>query len=164
MKTKHIAEIGMFLALAFIFSYVESLIPVSLAVPGIKLGLSNLVVMVGLYRFSARTTFGIAMIRIVLVGLTFGNLSSMMYGMAGGILSFLVMFFLKKTKKFSVYGVSMAGGVFHNIGQILVACLILQTKILLYYLPFLLVAGVLAGMAVGFASGLVLKHLPCPES
>lgn len=164
METKKVAEMGMFIALAFILSYIESLIPVSFGVPGIKLGLSNLVVMVVLYRFSARTAFGVALVRILLAGLTFGNLSSMMYSMAGGLLSFLVMVLLKKTKKFSVYGVSMAGGVSHNVGQIVMACFVLQTHLLVYYLPFLLVAGVVAGTAIGFVSGMLLKRLPGPES
>lgn len=160
MRTKKIAEMGMFVALAFILSYVESLFPISLGIPGIKLGLSNLVVMVALYRFSAGTAFGIALLRILLVGLTFGNLSAMLYSMAGGLFSFAVMVLLKKGKKFSVYGVGMAGGVSHNVGQIVVACLALRTKLLVYYLPFLLVAGAAAGMAVGFASGLLLRRLP----
>lgn len=160
METKKIAEMGMFIALAFILSYIESLIPISFGIPGIKLGLSNLVVMVVLYRFTVPSAFGVAMIRILLAGLTFGNLSSMMYSMAGGLLSFLVMVLLKKSKKFSVYGVSMAGGVSHNVGQIVLACFILQTGMLVFYLPFLLVAGVAAGMAIGFVSGLLLKRLP----
>ena len=163
MKTKKIAEMGMFIALAFILSYIESLIPVSLGIPGIKPGLSNLVVMTALYRFSSRTAFGVALVRILLTGLTFGNLSSMMYSMAGGLLSFGVMALLKKSKKFSVYGVSMAGGVSHNVGQLVMACFLLQTKLLVYYLPFLLIAGAAAGIAVGFLSGLLLKRLPGPD-
>lgn len=160
MRTKKIAEMGMFVALAFILSYVESLLPVTAGIPGMKLGLSNLVVMVALYRLSVRTAFGIALLRILLVGFTFGNLSGMIYSMAGGFFSFAVMALLKKTGKFSVYGVSMAGGVSHNVGQIAVACIVLRTKMLVYYMPFLLVSGVAAGMAVGFVSGLVLRRLP----
>lgn len=158
MHAKKVAQVGMYVALAFVLSYLESLFPLSFAVPGIKLGLSNLVVMMGLYRFSVQTTFGIAIVRILLVGFTFGNLSSMIYSLAGGMFSFLVMVFLKKTNKFSVYGVSMAGGVCHNIGQIAVASIILQTGLLVYYLPFLLVAGTVTGLLIGYVSGLLLKR------
>lgn len=159
MKTKKIAGIGMMIALAFVLSYIESLIPFSFGIPGIKLGLSNLVVMVSLYQFSTKTAFGISVVRILLAGLTFGSLYSMLYSLAGGLFSFVIMALLKKTKCFSVYGVSMAGGICHNIGQIAVASLILQTGLLVYYLPFLLVSGILAGMAIGFVSGLMIQRV-----
>lgn len=159
MKTKKIAGIGMMIALAFVLSYIESLIPFSFGIPGIKLGLSNLVVMVSLYQFSTKTAFGISVVRILLAGLTFGSLYSMLYSLAGGLFSFVIMALLKKTKRFSVYGVSMAGGICHNIGQIAVASLILQTGLLVYYLPFLLVSGILAGMAIGFVSGLMIQRV-----
>lgn len=159
MKTKKIAGIGMMIALAFVLSYIESLIPFSFGIPGIKLGLSNLVVMVSLYQFSTKTAFGISVVRILLAGLTFGSLYSMLYSLAGGLFSFVIMALLKKTKRFSVYGVSMAGGICHNIGQIAVASLILQTGLLVYYLPFLLVSGILAGMAIGFVSGLIIQRV-----
>ena len=99
------------------------------------------------------------MVRIFLVGLTFGNLAAMLYSLAGGLLSFGVMALLKKSGKFSVYGVSLAGGVAHNIGQILVACLVLRTSLLLYYLPFLLVSGVTAGLLIGILGGMILRRL-----
>lgn len=159
METKKIAGIGMMIALAFVLSYIESLIPFSFGIPGIKLGLSNLVVMVSLYQFSTKTAFGVSVVRILLAGLTFGSLYSMLYSLAGGLFSFVIMALLKKTKRFSVYGVSMAGGICHNIGQIAVASLVLQTGLLVYYLPFLLVAGILAGMAIGFVSGLMIQRV-----
>ncbi len=159
METKKITGIGMMIALAFVLAYVESLLPISFGIPGVKIGLSNLVIMVCLYQYSAKITFGVAIVRILLVGITFGNLYSMLYSLAGGMFSFLVMFLLKKTKRFSIYGVSMAGGVCHNIGQILVASLVLQTKLLVYYLPFLLASGVLSGIAIGLVSGLLVKRL-----
>lgn len=150
----------MLVATAFILSYLESLLPVFFGIPGIKPGLSNLVVMIALYRDSTKTAVGIALVRILLAGLTFGNLSSMMYSLAGGILSLLVMIVLKRTERFSIYGVSMAGGVCHNIGQILLAGWLLQTSLLIYYLPFLLVAGTVAGLVVGFISARLLERLP----
>lgn len=160
MKIQKITRMGMFVAVAFVLSYIESLLPISLGIPGIKIGLSNIVVVLCLYEASLKQTFGIAAVRIVLSGLTFGNLSMMMYSLAGGMLSFLVMALLRRTKKFSVYGVSIAGGVCHNIGQVAVAVLILQQKgILLYYLPFLLAAGCIAGACIGFVAALLVKRL-----
>lgn len=159
MKTKKVAMIGMLIAVAFVLGYVESLLPISLGIPGIKLGLSNMVVVVCLYHLKDRETFGIAMVRILLSGLTFGSLYTLLYSFAGGILSFFIMVLLKKSKKFSIYGVSVAGGVFHNIGQILVAVCVLQTKLLFYYLPFLLVAGMVAGIAIGIVAGLLTKRM-----
>lgn len=159
METKKIAGIGMMIALAFVLAYVESLLPLSFGIPGVKIGLSNLVVMVCLYRYSTKDTFGVSLVRIILVGITFGNLYSMLYSLAGGMFSFLIMLLLKKTNRFSVYGVSMAGGVCHNMGQIVVASLVLKTKLLVYYVPFLLISGVLSGIAIGLVSGLLIKHL-----
>ncbi len=159
MGTKKTAQVGMLVAAAFVLGYVESLLPISFGIPGIKLGLSNIVVLLCLYEGTAKEAFGIALVRIVLTGLTFGNFSTMAYSLAGGIFSFLVMFLLKKSNVFSVYGVSIAGGVSHNIGQIAVAVLVLQTGLLMYYLPFLLVAGCVAGACIGFVGGIIVKRL-----
>lgn len=159
MGTKKTAQVGMLVAAAFVLGYVESLLPISFGIPGIKLGLSNIVVLLCLYEGTAKEAFGIALVRIVLTGLTFGNFSTMAYSLAGGIFSFLVMFLLKKSNVFSVYGVSIAGGVSHNIGQIAVAVLVLQTGLLMYYLPFLLVAGCVAGACIGFVMGILVKRL-----
>lgn len=159
MNTKNIAKIGMMVAVAFVLSYIESMLPLNFGVPGIKAGFSNIVVIFSLFSFSPLTTFGIAIVRIILCGLTFSSLSGMLYSLAGGILSFLVMLLLKKTQKFSIYGISVAGGVSHNIGQIFVAMAVLQNKMVLYYLPFLLIAGVVAGMIVGIIGAILVKRL-----
>jgi len=159
MDTKKIAKIGMMVAVAFVLSYIEAMLPLDIGIPGVKAGFSNIVVVFSLFCSSPLTAFGIAVVRIVLCGLTFGSLASMMYSFAGGILSFIVMLALKKTGKFSVYGVSVAGGVFHNTGQILVAMAVLKSSLLLYYLPFLLVAGVAAGIIVGILAGILVKRL-----
>ena len=121
MKTKKIANLGLLIALAFVFSYIEFLIPVNIGVPGAKLGLANLVIIVAIYTLNERDAFVLSMIRIVLVGFTFANLASMLYSLAGGILSFIAMVIAKKTQKLSITGVSVLGGVFHNIGQIIMA-------------------------------------------
>ena len=159
MNTKKTAQIGMFVAVAFVLGYVESLLPISFGIPGIKLGLSNIVVLLCLYEGTVKEAFGIAIVRIVLSGFTFGSLSMMMYGRAGGMLSFLGMLLLKKSNRFSIYGVSVAGGVSHNIGQILVAMFVLQTGMIMYYLPFLLAAGSVAGICIGFVGGILAKRL-----
>lgn len=160
MKTRKIAWMGMMVAVAFVLSYVEAMLPISFGIPGIKLGLSNIVVMLCLYECSVKQTFGVAVIRIILTGLTFGNLSMMLYSLAGGMLSLFVMVLLKKCDGFSVYGVSIAGGVCHNVGQILIAVVILQQKgFLLYYLPFLLVAGCVSGACIGMIAAILNKRL-----
>ncbi len=157
---KKIAFYGLLIALAFVLSYIESLIPVFVAIPGAKLGLTNLVVLVALERFGKKDAFIINMIRILLVGFTFGNTFSLLYSFAGGILSFLIMILLKKTKKFSLVGISVSGGVGHNMGQIIVAAFVLESGALIYYLPFLLVIGTIAGVIVGIISSEILKRLP----
>ena len=158
LDTKKIAKMGMLVAVAFVLSYIEAMLPLNLGVPGIKAGLSNIVTVFSLYYFSPGMALGIAITRIVLCGLTFGSMPGLLYSLAGGILSFTVMVILKKTGKFSVYGVSVAGGVFHNIGQILVAVAVLQNKMVAYYLPFLLVAGVIAGVVVGILAAVLIKR------
>lgn len=158
MDNKNVAKIGMLVAVAFVLSYIESMLPLNFGVPGIKAGLSNIVVLFSIFNFNPLTAFGIAIVRIVLCGITFGSLSGMLYSLSGGILSFVVMLLLKKTKKFSVYGVSVAGGVSHNIGQIIVAMLVLNNRLIMYYLPFLLIAGVVAGVATGMLGGILIKR------
>lgn len=147
---KKIARMGILVALAMIFSYVEVLIPISIGVPGMKLGLANLVIVIGLYLLNAGEVFLISFVRILLVSMLFGNAAAMAYSLAGGILSFLVMTILSKTKtEFSIVGVSVLGAVFHNIGQIGMAFLLLSSTAIFYYLPVLLFVGVLTGMVIG---------------
>lgn len=159
MKTKKIAYLGLLIALAFVFSYIEFLIPVNIGVPGAKLGLANLVIIVALYTLNEKDAFVLSMIRIVLVGFTFANLASMLYSLAGGILSFGAMVIAKKTQKLSITGVSVLGGVFHNIGQIIMAIWVVKTASLVYYLPVLMVSGIVAGVAIGVLGGMVTKRI-----
>ena len=126
MRTK-VAYFGVFTALALIFSYVESLIPFHIGIPGVKLGLANLIVVVALYKMGTEEAYALSVARIVLSGFLFANLFSIIYSLAGGMLSLTVMVFLKKKGWFSVYGVSLAGGVMHNVGQLLTAMLIVET-------------------------------------
>lgn len=150
---------GMFVALAMIFSYVEVLIPINFGIPGMKLGLANLVVVVTLYALGAKLAFAVSLIRIMLVAMTFGNLSAMLYSMAGGILSFAGMALLKKLPNLSVIGVSIAGGVLHNVGQLIVAMAVVENIHLMGYLPPLMIAGILTGMAIGAVSLQVIPRV-----
>ncbi len=157
-KVNNIALFGMMTALAFVLSFLETLIPFNFGVPGIKLGLANLVVVAALYTMKPTQAFAIALIRIILAGLTFGNFYSLVYSLAGGLLSFAVMLIMKKTK-LSVMGVSMLGGVCHNIGQIIAAAVILGTARLVYYLPVLLISGLVTGFLIGLVSGILISRL-----
>ena len=159
MKTKRIACLGLFIALAFVLSYVEFLLPLNIGIPGAKVGLANLVVMVALYTLGKKDAALLSFVRVVLVGLTFGNLAMMLYSLAGAVLSFLVMLIAKRTKLFSITGVSVLGGVFHNVGQIIVAMLVLETGSLLYYLPFLIVIGTISGVVIGLLSGMITARV-----
>ncbi len=153
---KKTAYLGMLTALAFVFSYIEYLLPINLGVPGVKLGLANLVIIVALYTINMRWAFTLSAVRILLAGLTFGNPASMIYSLAGGMLSLAIMILAKKSKLFSVTGVSILGGVFHNIGQIGVAVLVVETAGLLYYLPVLILSGTIAGVLIGILSSIVI--------
>ncbi|MCM1114030.1 MAG: Gx transporter family protein [Clostridium sp.] len=157
-KIKNVALFGMMVALAFTFSYMESLIPFNFGIPGVKLGLANLVVVVALYTMKPYEALFIAVVRIFLAGLTFGNAYSIAYSLCGGLLSFLVMWLVKKTK-LSIIGVSMMGGICHNIGQIIVAAIIMETSQIAYYLSVLLVAGLITGLLLGVVSKLIVDRL-----
>lgn len=158
MKTK-VAYFGVFTALALIFSYVETLIPIHLGIPGVKLGLANLIIVITLYKMGVKEAYILSVVRVVLAGFIFGNMFSILYSMAGGLLSLTVMIFLKKTDKFSIMGISTAGGVFHNIGQLIMAAIVLESLSITYYLPVLLISGVLTGFLIGFIANEMLKRL-----
>lgn len=153
------AYFGVFTALALIFSYVETLIPIQFGIPGAKLGLANLVIVIVLYKTDWKEALLLSVVRIVLSGFIFGNLFSIIYSLAGGILSLAVMAAIRKDKGFSVIGVSMAGGVCHNIGQLIVAMIVVQTYQVGYYLPVLLIVGLATGTLIGVISSGVLKRL-----
>ncbi len=158
MKNR-VAYFGVFTALALMFSYIETMIPIQFGVPGIKLGLANIMIVIMLYKSSAKEALLLSIVRIMLSGFLFGNLSSILYSIAGGVLSLGIMTLLKKQGGFSVIGVSVAGGVSHNVGQLIVAMLVVETYQVGYYFPVLLVAGVLTGLGIGVASQEVLKRI-----
>ena len=156
------AELGLFLALALILSYVESLIPFSFGIPGIKLGLPNLIVLLLLYDEmgnGAQEALLVNGLRIVLSGVLFSNLYAILYALAGALFSFMAMLLGKRIGCLSMVGVSILGGVFHNIGQILVAMLVVETFAVAYYAPFLIVAGTVTGAVLGFVGMELLPYL-----
>lgn len=159
MKASRIARYGLLTALALVLSYLESLVP-PIGVPGVKLGLPNLAIVFALYRLGFKDACVISLIRVVLVALLFGNGAALAYSAAGAVLSLAVMGLLWKTGKFSSVGVSVAGGVAHNAGQILVAMAMLETSRLAWYLPVLWISGVIAGVLVGIVSGVLVRRVP----
>ena len=160
-KPKTIAFVGVCTALAMVLSYVELLIPPLFpSVPGIKMGLPNIIIVFLLYRRGPATAFAVSLIRIALVSMLFANAMSFMYSLAGGILSLLVMIILRRLNFLSTVGVSVAGGVFHNIGQILMAMLLLETAELGYYLVVLIVAGTISGILIGLCGAALIKRAP----
>ena len=143
MKNR-VAYFGVFTALALIFSYVETLIPINFGIPGVKLGLANLVIVIALYKMKLTEVYLLSVVRVLLSGFIFGNYFSIIYSLAGG---------------FSVMGISVAGGVFHNVGQLIVAMLVVETFSVGYYFSVLLVAGLITGLVIGIVSAEMLKRI-----
>jgi heptaprenyl diphosphate synthase len=158
VKAKKVAFLGLAIALAMILSFVESQIPALVAMPGIKVGLPNLVMVFLLYRVGWKETVTVSIIRIFLTSLLFGNMQTLTFSIAGAVLSLVGMIGLKKTGWFSCITVSIVGGLLHNIGQIIAACLWTQTAQIAFYLPVLLVSGTVAGTVIGLASGIIVKR------
>lgn len=150
------AYIGVLLAFCLVLSYIESLIPLPIPVPGIKIGLSNLPVLVCLILFGPLYGIGLAIVKAVLCSLLFGNFNVLMYSLAGAILSSVAMSLLLKIKSIHLPVISGCGGVFHNIGQFLVAYIILKSKGLFYYFPFLIIAGLFTGLLLGFIVSIIV--------
>ena len=154
-RNKKLANMAMLVALAMIFSYVESLIPINFGVPGMKLGVANLVTVTGLYFLEIPEVLAVSVLRVLLTGFLFGNGMSIIYSLAGAVV-LLAMVLVKKMDGISIVGVSITGGVFHNIGQILVAMAVVENLKLIYYLPVLLVAGTVTGFVIGIVAGKIL--------
>ena len=158
-ETKRLVLLAMLTAVAMILSYVESLLP-SVGIPGVKMGLANIAVIFALFRFGWKAAAALSLVRVVLVSLLFGSVGAMLYSLAGAVLSLAVMALLRRIDRFSTVGVSVAGGVAHNAGQILMAMLILQTKQLFGYLPVLAVSGIAGGVLTGLAAALLIRRIP----
>ena len=160
-KAKTIAFIGLFTALAMILAYVEAILPpLFSAIPGIKMGLPNIVIVFLLYRRGPVFASLVSLLRILLISVLFGNTMSLIYSLVGGALSMLIMVILQRMRFLSTVGVSVAGGVAHNVGQILAAMLLLETTELGYYLVVLIVTGTVAGILIGLCGSLLIKRIP----
>lgn len=159
MKTKRVALLGLCIALSMILSFVESRIPPLVAVPGVKIGLPNLVLVFMLYRFGWKETAVVSLLRVLLSSILFGSALSLLYSLTGATLSLIGMTLLKKTNLFSCVAVSVVGGVLHNVGQITVACIVMETPQIAYYLPVLFISGTLAGVVIGVVAALITKRL-----
>ena len=151
---------AMFAAVALIFTYVEFLIPYSVGIPGVKLGLANIVILVVLYEMDLKNAAAVNLIRIAMAGLLFSGVFAMLYSLAGGMFSLLVMWALKKTGRFSMIGVSMAGGVAHNFGQLAIAVFVVSNARLFLYFPVLVFSGVAAGIGIGIIAYVIDRKLP----
>ena len=162
---------GLLTALGLIIGYIEFLIPIPLGIPGVKPGFANIVIVWALYTLTPVEALCVNSLgpwealmingmRIFLSGFLFGNFSMILYSLAGAAVSFLCMCLAKKSGLFSMTGVSMIGGVMHNMGQLLVAMAVLETVSLVYYGPVLLAAGVITGLLIGIVTGEVKKRIP----
>lgn len=159
-KAKRLTLSAILAALAMIFSYIEFLVPFSVGIPGVKLGIANLVIVIALYALDFRYAFTINVVRILLNGFMFTGVFAMLYALSGGILSIVVMGLLKKTDKFSMVGVSMAGGVAHNLGQLIIAAIMVENLKMFLYFPVLLFSGMLTGILIGMGGTILFRSLP----
>lgn len=159
INNKKIAYISLLISLALICSYVESIIPFNVGIPGIKIGLANIVSVIAIYLFDPFVGVIVVIVRVLLAGFLFGNLYGIIYSMAGGVSSIVLMILLKKTERFSVLGVSIAGGVMHNLAQLVVAILVVNQIRMSFYGPVLIVSGVIMGAIISFLSGQIIKRV-----
>ena len=157
MKSSRVAFLGLFTAFAMILSFVESQIPALVAIPGVKLGLPNIAIIMILYKFGYKEATVVSLLRVLLTSLLFTSVLSMLYSIAGAVLSLLAMILLKKF--LSIVTVSVVGGICHNVGQIVVACLVTETKELMYSLPLLAISGIIAGVVIGLVAALSYKKI-----
>ena len=156
---RQITTMGMLVALAMVLGFVETLIPINLGIPGMKLGLANIVVVIALFLFDIKTAVVVSILRIILIAMTFGNMSMMFYSIAGASLSLLSMIAISKIKSFSLISVSIGGGIMHNVGQIICAAFVVRTNGVFTYLPVLMIAGLVSGALIGIVAGLISVRL-----
>ena len=159
MRNKKIATSALMIALAMILSLVESQIPSFFPIPGIKLGLANIAVIFALYRLSIKDAIVVSLIRVVVVSTLFGTSLTLAYSLSGAVLSLLIMVLLKKSDRFSIVGVSVAGGISHNIGQIIMAIILMHNSVISYYLPFLIISGIVTGVVIGLVSAKIVERV-----
>ncbi len=160
-KAKKTAFLGVMTAIAMVLSYVEAVLPpLYSAIPGIKIGLPNVVIIFLLYRFSFKEAFSVSFVRVFLSALLFGNAMTLAYSVSGAVLSIALMTLAKKADKFSPTGVSVIGGVSHNLGQIITATILLNSTQIAYYMLVLLITGTIAGVFIGLSGSALIKKVP----
>ncbi len=158
-KTLRLTALALTVSFAMILSYIESRIPAFVSIPGIKVGLANIAVIFTLYKFGVKEAVTVSLIRVLLVSSLFGTPVSFIYSVSGAILSLAAMILLKRLTPLTEVAISVTGGVMHNVGQIAAACFMLSTNVIIYYLPFLILSGTIAGIVVGIASALLVKRI-----
>ena len=158
-NTRRLTALSLTVSFALILSFIESRIPAFVAIPGIKVGLANIAIIFTLYKFGIKEAIAVSAVRVCLMATLFGSPVSFIYSLTGAVLSLSTMLLLKKLTPLSEVAVSVSGGVMHNIGQICAASIMLGTNVVMYYLPFLLLSGTIAGIAVGVASGILIKKV-----
>ena len=158
-KTLKLTTLALTISFAMVLSYIESRIPAFVAIPGIKVGLANIAVIFTLYKLGIKEAITVSIIRVLLVSMLFGNPVSLIYSISGAVLSLFTMVMLKKLTPLSEVAVSVSGGVMHNVGQIAAASFMLSTNVVVYYLPFLLVSGTIAGIVVGIVSAILVQKV-----
>ena len=158
-RTLKLTMLALTISFAMVLSYIESRLPAFVAIPGIKVGLANIAVIFSLYKFGVKEAITVSIIRVFLVSMLFGNPVSLIYSISGALLSLLTMIILKKLTPLSEVAISVSGGVMHNVGQIAAASFMLSTNVVVYYLPFLLVSGTIAGIVIGIVSAILVKKV-----
>ncbi|MBQ2819529.1 MAG: Gx transporter family protein [Clostridia bacterium] len=159
MKASKLTLLALSVSLAMILSFIESQIPTFVPIPGVKVGLANIAVVFALYKMDWKNAAIVSLVRVLLIGILFGNAVSLAYSAAGAVLSLIFMIVLKKTDLFSHIAVSVVGGVVHNLGQIGMACILMGTDILRYYAPFLVLSGTIAGIVIGIIAAILVKRI-----
>lgn len=160
MDTKRIAKLSMLLSISVVLGLIESFIPISGVIPGIKLGLANIVIIFAIYELSFKDALYISILRVILIGILRTGLFSIsfFFSLFGAIFSIIAMYLSKKYTSMSIVGVSVVGAIFHSIGQIMVACIFLSNINVMYYLPILLISSIITGIIVGIISNKVVKY------
>ena len=158
-NTKKLTQLALTVSFALILSFIETRIPAFVAIPGVKIGLANIAVIFTLYKFGFKEAIAVSLVRIVLVSILFGSPISLIYSISGAVFSFAVMLLLKTLTPLREVAVSVSGGVMHNVGQIAAASVMLDTNVVTYYLPFLILSGTIAGIVVGIAAAILIKRV-----
>lgn len=157
--SKKIALIGLLTACGILFGYVENLIDLPIGIPGVKIGISNIITVICIYMIGPIEALFVLVLRVVMSGFLFGNMYSLLYSLSGALFSYAFMVLGFKLNFFSIIGNSMLGGVTHNLGQLIIACIIISNLKLTFYIPVLLISGLIAGAIIGIISSIMINRL-----